>query len=216
MIRAACAAVVATFAMAASAVAHGADAAVDTEDGAESPKLSASITGSYYAMRDQPDFGVGVAAVNRGSLRFEARHNYEAQGATAALIGWKLAGGEAVTYEITPLAGVLFGSAHAGIAGVEASFAYSSVDAYVEAEYVADREHHADSYFYAWSELGWRPVEWLRVGIVGQRTHVLRNDRELQRGGFAQFTVAKVTLGIFVFNPDAASRYTIATVGLSF
>jgi len=215
MIRAACAAVLATFAMTASAVAHGADAAVDT-DGAESPKLSASITGSYYAMRDQPDFGVGVAAVNRGSLRFEARHNYEAQGATAALIGWKLAGGEAVTYEITPLAGVLFGSAHAGIAGVEASFAYSSVDAYVEAEYVADREHHADSYFYAWSELGWRPVEWLRVGIVGQRTHVLRNDRELQRGGFAQFTVAKVTLGIFVFNPDAASRYTIATVGLSF
>ena len=48
------------------------------------PETSFSLTGSYYAMRDEPDFGVYVAALQRGSLRFEARHNYEAKSATSA------------------------------------------------------------------------------------------------------------------------------------
>ncbi|HVO91040.1 MAG TPA: hypothetical protein VMV45_21065, partial [Casimicrobiaceae bacterium] len=189
MTRYALAAMLATLAIAISTAARGAQPD-DPMGTVESPELSASITGSYYAMRDQSDFVVGVVAVNRGSLRFEARHNYEAQGATSAFIGWKLARGDAVTYEVTPIAGVLFGSAHAAVAGVEASIAYQSVDAYVEAEYVADRDHHADSYFYAWSELGWRPLKWLRVGIVGQRTHTVQNERDLQRGPFVQFSFA--------------------------
>jgi len=184
-----------------------------TESG---PKYSGSITGLYYAMRDEADFGVGVASVNRGSLRFEARYNYEAKHATSAFVGWKFAGGDAVTYEVTPIAGALFGAAHAVIPGVEASIAYGKADAYVEAEYVIDRDSGADNYFYAWSELGWRPVEWLRVGLVGQRTRIVHNDRDLQRGIFGQFALGSVTVGVYVFNPDAASRYTIVSIGVGF
>lgn len=180
------------------------------------PKYSASVTGLYYAMRDEPDFGVGVASVNRGSFRFEARYNYEAKHAISAFVGWKFAGGDALTYEVTPIAGALFGTAHAVIPGVEASVAYRTFDAYVEAEYVIDSDHHSDSYFYAWSELGWRPVDWLRVGLVGQRTRVVHNDRDLQRGIFGQLTLGAVTIGLYAFNPDAGSRYAIVSVGMSF
>ena len=49
----------------------------------DAPKVSASINASYYAMRDEPDFGVGVVAVNRGPFRFEARYNYEAKHSTS-------------------------------------------------------------------------------------------------------------------------------------
>ncbi len=180
------------------------------------PKYSGGITGSYYAMRDEPDFGVGVASVNRGSLRFEARYNYEAKHATSAFVGWKFAGGDTVTYEVTPIAGALVGAAHGVIPGVEASVAYGKVDAYVEAEYVIDRDNSADNYFYAWSELGWRPVEWLRVGLVGQRTRIVHNDRDLQRGIFGQLALGSVTVGVYAFNPDAASRYTIVSIGVAF
>jgi hypothetical protein len=37
--------------------------------------------GLYYAMRDQANFTVGVAGINRGALHIEARYNYEAHDA---------------------------------------------------------------------------------------------------------------------------------------
>jgi hypothetical protein len=208
-------AALATLACAAPFAAVAADDAPKVSDEG-APKISAAINGSYYAMRDEPDFGVVVASVNRGPLRFEARHNYEARHATSAFIGWKFAGGEDVTYDVTPIAGALFGAAHGGIAGVEASVAWRSFDAYVEAEYVDDRNDHSNRYVYAWSELGFRPLEWLRFGIVGQRTHVVHTDRDLQRGPFVQLIFRSVSVGVYAFNPDAGSRYTVVSVAASF
>ena len=200
--------------LAATAAFCAAAAAAQSAD--EAPKWSASINASYYAMRDEPDFGVVVAAVNRGPLRFEARHNYEARNATSAFVGWKFAGGDALSYEVTPIAGGLFGAAHAGIVGVEASAAYRAVDAYVEAEYVHDNGDAASHYVYAWSELGYRPLEWLRIGIVGQRTRILHTSRDLQRGPFVQLALGKVSVGVYAFNPDASSRYAVISIVASF
>ena len=45
------------------------------------PTISGSVTGYYYAMRDQADFGSSVASINRGALHLEGRYNYEARDA---------------------------------------------------------------------------------------------------------------------------------------
>ena len=177
---------------------------------------SGNVTGYYYAMRDEPDFGVGVASLNRGPLHLEARYNYEVHDAGSVFVGWNLSGGESVTFQITPIIGALVGSARGVIPGFEASVAWRNLDAYIEAEYVQDTHNANDSYYYAWSELGWKPVEWLRLGIVGQRTRVVHTDRDLQRGLFAQVMVGKVTLSAYAFNPDSASRYAIDALGLQF
>jgi len=175
-----------------------------------------AATGYYYAMRDQPDFGVGVATIDHGQLHFEARYNYEVRGAGSAFVGWKFKGGDTVTFEVTPIVGGLFGSARGVVPGVEASVAWGPFDAYIEAEYVDDRRQEGGSYYYAWSELAWKPVEWLRVGLVGQRTHTVDSDRDLQRGVFAQVTVQRLTFAVYGFNPDSAARYVIASVGVRF
>jgi hypothetical protein len=180
------------------------------------PETTFAITGFYYAMRDEPDFTVGVASLNHGSLHLEARYNYEARDAGSAFAGWKFAGGDAVSFEVTPIVGALFGAARGVVPGVEASVAYGAVDAYIEAEYVYDLEQRSASYYYAWSELGWKPVQWLRVGLVGQRTREIENGRDLQRGAFAQLFIDKVTLGIYAFNPDSGSRYVIVSLGAQF
>ena len=187
------------------------------ETGAENgPATSGAITGYYYAMRDQPDYGVGVASLNRGALHLEARYNYEARRSGSVFAGWNFGGGENVTFQITPLIGALFGEVHGVVPGVEAGVAYRDVDAYIEAEYVHDLGNHNDSYFYAWSEVGWKPAKWLRVGLVGQRTREVENGRDLQRGGFIQLILDKATLGIYGFNPDSASRYLIISFGMQF
>lgn len=182
----------------------------------EASKTTGFVTGYYYAMRDQPDFGVGVAALNHGSLHLEVRYNYEARHSTSGFAGWKFSGGDAVSYEITPMFGALFGDASGVVPGLEASMAWRNFDVYIEAEYVRDLDVKDDSYFYIWSELGWRPVEWLRLGFVGQRTRVIDNDRDIQRGVFAQATMGPATVSLYAFNPESASRYVIISLGMAF
>lgn len=198
------------------AVASASASAAESGDAA-APETTFAASALYYAMRDQPDFTVGVASLNHGSFRLEARYNYEAHDAASVFVGWKLAGGDAVTFELTPIVGALFGSARGFVPGFEASIAYGSLDAYIEAEYVRDLEQASASYFYAWSELGWTPAQWLRVGLVGQRTRVVNNSRDLQRGAFLQLRGGKdATLGIYAFNPDSAERYIVISLGVQF
>jgi hypothetical protein len=198
----------------AAAIAAPASAA-DSDSGA-APEVSVAATGYFYAMRDQPDFGVGVATLDRGPLHLEARYNYEARDAGSAFVGWKFSGGDAVSFAVTPIVGALFGAARGFVPGVEASIGWRAFDVYIEAEYVRDLDQSSASYYYSWSELGWRPVEWLRVGLVGQRTHTIDNGRDLQRGIFGQLTLGKATLGVYAFNPDSGSRYVIVSLGAQF
>jgi hypothetical protein len=180
------------------------------------PEISVAATGYWYAMRDQPDFGVGVASLNRGPLHLEARYNYEARDAGSAFVGWKFAGGDELSFEVTPIVGALFGAARGVVPGVEASIAWDPFDAYIEAEYVNDRAQPGAGYYYAWSELGWKPVQWLRLGLAGQRTRIVDTGRDLQRGIFAQLVGRGVTVGIYAFNPDSGSRYIIVSLGAQF
>ena len=194
----------------------GAAAAASEPDAPGGPESTFTVTGFYYAMRDQSDFAVGIAAYDRGPLHLEARYNYEARNAGSVFAGWKFAGGDALSFQVTPIVGVLFGAARGVVPGVEASVAYGPFDAYIEAEYVHDLEQRSASYYYAWSELAWKPVQWLRVGLVGQRTREIENGRDLQRGAFAQLIVDKLTVGLYAFNPDSSSRYVILSLGAQF
>ena len=167
-------------------------------------------------MRDQPDFGSGIAAINIDALRVEGRYNYEGHDVGSLFLGWKFSGGEELTFEVTPIVGALFGAGRGVVPGLEASIAYKSFDFYIEAEYVDNRADPGTSYYYSWSELGWRPVEWLRIGLAAQRTQEVQSSRQWQRGLFAQVFVGKATLGVYAFNPDTGSRYAIAALGVQF
>ncbi|MGH8767366.1 MAG: hypothetical protein ACREVT_04190 [Burkholderiales bacterium] len=171
----------------------------------------------YYSLRDQSDFLLTIATAERGPLHLEARYNYEALDTGSLFVGWKFSGGAALTYELTPILGAVFGATQGIAPGLEASLAYGIADFYIEAEYLHDFENHEDSYAYAWSELGFSPLEWLRFGLVGQRTRVYSSDLDIQRGGFAQIISGKVTLGLYVFSPDdSADRVSILSLGADF
>ncbi len=159
---------------------------------------------------------LSIFAADRGPLHLEARVNYESVGARSAFIGWNFSGGDEVTWELTPLLGGAWGTTQAFVPGLEASVAWRRLDFYVEAEYVRDSAEHADSYTYAWSELGVRPVEWLRVGLAGQRTRAYGGEREFQRGPFAQATWGKITIGGYWFNPGASDQIFVGAIAATF
>lgn len=107
--------------------------------------------------------------------------------------------------------GFVGGSTRGVIGGLEASAAISKFDYYIEVEYL-NQHRDEPGYLYAWSELGFRPVEWLRLGVVAQRTRIYGGDRDLQRGGFFQVTVRTVTAGFFWFNPVASDPVAILSL----
>ena len=169
---------------------------------ANKPGWAYSATGMYYSLKDQSDFLLAIATAERGQLHIEARYNYEAIDTGSLFAGWKYSGGEKLTYDLTPIIGAVFGATQGIAPGFEASVVYGITDFYTEAEYMYDTNAKEDSYTYAWSELGFSPLEWLRFGLVGQRTRVYNSARDIQQGGFAQIiTPGKVTLGLYVFNP---------------
>ena len=165
------------------------------------PSWEFAITAYPTFVRGGENYVSAIAAADRGPLHLEARYNYESVGARSAFVGWTFSGGEAITWELTPLLGGAWGTTQAFVPGLEASVAWKRFDFYVEGEYVHDSSEQASSYFYAWSELGFRPVEWLRIGLAGQRTRAYGGDRDLQRGPFAQVIWGRVDVRRFLVQP---------------
>jgi len=208
---AALAAVAATTALAAGDDRSGKGAAPAGE-----PAWELALTAYPTLVRGGEDYTSAIVAADRGPLHLEARVNYESIGARSVFVGWTFSGGETVTWELTPLLGGAWGATQAFVPGLEASVAWRQFDLYVEAEYVRDSGERDDSYFYAWSELGFRPVGWLRVGVAGQRTRAYGGERDLQRGPFAQVTAGPFTLGGYWFNPGSSDQVFVGSVGAAF
>jgi hypothetical protein len=176
----------------------------------------AAVTAYPTVVRGGENYWSAIGVADRGPLHLEARYNYESIGARSAFVGWTFSGEDAVTWEVTPLLGGAWGTTQAFVPALEASVSWKRFDFYIEAEYVLDSHQRSDSYFYSWSELGLRPVEWLRVGIAGQRTRAYSNERDIQRGPFAQATWGPVTIGGYWFNPGANDQVFVGMVSATF
>jgi hypothetical protein len=198
-------------------IAQEAALATATSSTAAAPGWAYSATGMYYSFRNQDDFTLAVATADQGRLHIEARYNYEATDSGSLFVGWKFSGGEKLTWEVTPILGAVFGQKEGVAPGFEASIGYGIVDFYTETEYVRDLEVRQDSFTYSWNELGISPLEWLRFGIVTQRTMVYQSERDIQRGFFAQVMYHKATLGFYIFNPDESdNRFAVFSLGAEF
>ncbi|SFN51195.1 hypothetical protein [Variovorax sp. OV329] len=175
-----------------------------------------ALTAYPTIVRGGANYTSAIATADRGALHLEARYNYEAVGARSAFIGWNFSGGDEFTWELTPMVGGAWGATRALVPGLEASFAWKRLDFYTEAEYVRDRNERGSSYFYSWSELGYKPLDWLRVGAVAQRTRAYGGDRSIQPGPFAQVTWRRFTVGGYWFNPGSDDQVVVVSIGASF
>jgi len=183
---------------------------------ADEPAWEFNVTGYWNAPKEGDSYASGIAVASRGALHLEARANYEAIHAQSLFVGWTFEAGETVKLEFRPILGFVGHALRGPIGGFEASLSAGKWDYYVEVEHVHSRTEGTDSYTYAWSELAFRPVEPLRLGIVGQRTRVRGADRDYVGGGFAQLTHGKLTLGAYWFNPGSSDQVVIVSLGASF
>ena len=183
---------------------------------AATPSWEFAVTAYPTDVRGGENYTSAIASADRGALHLEARYNYESIGARSAFVGWTFSGGDEFTWEVKPLLGGVWGTTQGFVPAFQASVAWKKIDFYVDAEYVRDSSEKTDSYFYAWSELGFQPVEWLRIGAAAQRTRAYGGDRDIQRGPFAQVTWGPVTIGGFWFNPGSKDQVFVGSIGATF
>jgi len=175
-----------------------------------------ALSGALYVLPDEADFLQPTFRADRGSLHLEARYNYEDRESASFFAGASFELGDEVTLTLTPMIGGLVGRTDGIVPGLEAELGVWKLEAYAEAEYVIDLGDSSSSYFYMWSELSLRPTEWLRAGLVTQRTRVYQTDRDIQRGLLVGFSFKRVEGTAYFFNPGADDHFAVVSLGISF
>jgi hypothetical protein len=162
------------------------------------------FSGSLYAYvpPDTGNYLQPTLTADRGWLHLEVRYNYEALDTGSAWLGYNFSGGDELQWDFVPMLGAVFGKLTGVAPGYAGSLSWRRLELYSEGEYVFDSADSSGSFFYNWSELTLRALDWLRLGAVAQHTRVYQTDREIQRGLLVRFSYKRVELTCNVFNPD--------------
>jgi hypothetical protein len=131
-------------------------------------------------------------------------------------VGYNFSGGEKLAWELTPMLGGVFGETTGIAPGYKGSLSWWKLELYSEGEYVFDTGDSSDSFFYTWSELTLAPADWLRFGLVVQRTKLYQTAFDIQRGFLAGLSYKKVDFTTYVFNPDASRPTIVLALGARF
>jgi hypothetical protein len=183
---------------------------------AEKPGWEFGLSGTLYVLPDEADYVQPTFKADHGLFHFEARYDYEDLGSSSFFVGANFELGEKVKLALTPMIGVVAGQTDGIIPALEADLTFWRLEAYGEAEYVFDLDDSSSKYFYMWSELSLWPTEWLRAGMVTQRTRVYQTDRDIQRGVLVGFAFRKLDGTVYFFNPGADDHFTVVSLGVSF
>ena len=200
------------FAQEAEPAAPGAPAAQPASTSAWSWTAAAA----FYAVPDDPNYVQPMVAADRGRLHLEARYNYEAQKTFSAWAGMNFDTGDTVTLEFTPMFGVVTGDLDGVAPGFLLTLSAWRLTFYSEGEFVFDASDEPEHFFYSWAELTIQPTEWLRTGLVTQRTRAYQTERDIQRGLLAGVSFRNSSLTASVFEPFAGSPTVVVQFGVEF
>jgi hypothetical protein len=192
----------------------GAPPTIQPEQAAADWSFSASAY--TYIVPDSRDYVQPTITADRGWLHLEARYNYEDRETASVWVGYNYHVGEKLSLDITPMVGGVFGNTTGIAPALRASLKWWRLVLYGEGEYVFNTRERADSFFYLWSELTVSPVDWLRVGLVAQRTRVYESERDINRGFLVGLSYKKVEVAGHVFNPDLSKPTYVISVRVEF
>ena len=176
-------------------------------------ELGASL--SWYFVHDDTNFGVVTATASHAPLHLEVRYNYEALHTGSAFIGWSFEVGDTVTLGLTPMVGCMFGDAGGPVVGLSVALGWGPLSYSTQAEWAHDLLG-TGGFLYAWSELDVRPWNWVRAGVVVQRTRVFHTAREVILGPLLGFTVWKLDVTAYWFQPGGIDQALVVSAAVSF
>jgi len=135
------------------------------------------------------------------SFHFEARRNYEDLHTGSLFAGWNFEWDQ-YDLRVVPMAGVVSGDTDGVAPAVLVDWSWRWLEVWSESEYVFDTDDSDDSFFYTWNEVALVPREWVRVGLVAQRTQTFDQELSVDRGFLLGSTLGPLSVTFYWFNPD--------------
>jgi hypothetical protein len=191
-------------------------AQVSAQAATPAPAWTFDASVNTYFLPDEGNYAQPTLAADREWLHLEARFNYEDLNTGSIWFGYNWSGGETVEWALTPTLGGVFGQTDGVAPGYTGSLSWRRIEFSSEGEYVFDADDSANSFFYNWSELTFGPADWLRVGLVTERTRVYETERDIQRGLLVGLTYKNLDVTTYVFNPDDSKPVVMLSVAFSF
>lgn len=175
-------------------------AAQGAQEQSDQRPWTVTATALAYVVPEQPDFVMVLVPADFRRLHVEGRYNYEALHSGSAFVGVNASWGEKLKLGVTPMIGGVFGDLTGLVPALRWTLRWWKLDVFSESEIVVDPTHTADTFFYDWSEVGFSPLSWLRLGAAVQRSLVFKTPLDIQRGLFVGVTVRFVTVTVYEFN----------------
>jgi hypothetical protein len=184
---------------------------------ATAEEWSFALSGFVFDPPDDGPYFSPIFYADRGALHLEARYNYEDLETGSFFVGRNFEWGDDVALAVVPVFGVVLGNTTGVAPGAEIEIGLRRLSLYAESEYVIDLEDDDSSFLYTWSEATVAPADWLRVGLVVQRTRTYESGLDVQRGLLLELTRGALSFGFHWFNPDREEDQVFAyAVGYEF
>jgi hypothetical protein len=175
-----------------------------------------SLTVDGYLIEGEDGYASPTFTADRNWLHLEARYNYENFRTGSLWAGYNFSWGKTWQFELTPMIGGVFGRTNGIAPGCEASLTWKNLALSLDNEYVFDTTSKAGNFYYAWPQLTYTPLGWLKLGLVAQHTKTFQTPLDVQRGFFLGFKHKKLEFTTYVFNPGITDTSVVLEVGASF
>ena len=169
-----------------------------------------------YIVPESRDYVNPNFTADRGWLHLEARYNYEALETGSLWVGYNFSVGEKLVFDVAPMLGGVFGELTGIAPGWNLSLSYKRFMLSSQGEYVFDTGDSSGNFLYTWSELTYSPWDWLRAGLVIQRTKAYKSELYIQRGFLVGASYKKVDFTTYVFNTGWTDPVVVLAMGFTF
>jgi hypothetical protein len=169
-----------------------------------------------YLVPGESAFLQPTLTIDRGGLHLEGRYNYEARDTGSAWVGWNFSFGEELTFGLTPMVGAVFGGMRGVAPGLTLTLEWGPLALWSQSEYVFDLGDPSRSFFYEWTEVSITGPDWLRVGMVLQRTRAFQTTTEVQGGPLVGLSFWKLSATAYLFAPGQDDQFVVLSLAGSF
>ena len=142
-----------------------------------------------------------VFTADHNHLHLEARYGYEDRYLGSVRAGYNFSGGTTLKWALTPMLGVVIGQGTGVPLGLEGSVTYKRLSFSSSAEYVFDAQNRDNNFFYAWPQLTYAPLNWLRIGIAAQHTKVYNTKFNTDFGPEISISRKRLYFTTYVLHP---------------
>ena len=142
----------------------------------------------------------------------EVRYNYEAEKTLSVFMGKTFVNTSSFSYCISTMAGVVTGEFNGVALALNAELEYKKLFFSLQSEHTFSIENRNTNFIYCWSDVGYRPFDWLSTGFSIQQTSLC--GAKFEKGFFIRAQWRNWGLPLYVFNPEKAGKYVV--LGLNF